>query len=226
MKNPASLLPKKPAKPSETPIQIGFAESMQRWKRDGGRLYRLLGFKPFAVALAAVLILLLWADESGKRISATQKRYGEESLEYQRMKALVDMRKKIDEALKRDSARLPQEQSRAFVADNVDAAAVILMGELQGRLAAVKIENPQITPVIGSLKGHPAGAVAAVDLEFAAVPEQVVNWIDGMNASQRLSRVAEIRLEGDPAVELPKLKVRARVEALYMAPEPKVRKPK
>ncbi|MFC4161836.1 hypothetical protein [Chitinimonas lacunae] len=221
MKNPPSQPPKKPAKPAEVPIQVGFAESMQRWKRDSGRLYHLLGFKPFAVALAALLILLLWVDESSKRIDATQKRFSTESVEYRRMKALVDMRKKIDEALKRDSTRLPQEQARAIVAENVDAAAVMLLGELQGRLGGVKIENPQLTPLTGSVKGHPASPVVAVDAEFAAVPEQVVHWIDSIQTSQRLMRIAEIRLEGDPAIELPKLKVRARVEALYMAPEVK-----
>lgn len=190
------------------------------WQRDLTRLYGLLGFKSLVIALAVVLGAALWLQGSNQRLTSLSKKQSSLQRELVQMKALVALRKKIDESLANAQAQMLTEQGRGVLAVSPEVAAANWQTELQAQLSGFQVSDVRLT-LAEPEKSPPFGPVISYTAEFAAVPEQLVRLIQGLTSANRLVRITELQLDINREQEWPRLKVRMSLEALYFQPEGK-----
>lgn len=168
----------------------------------------------------ALLGLALWLDGVSTRLTKLQKSRSELSLDVAKMQALVNIRKKIDAALKTTQEQAQTETQRGFNNPSPEEGATQWQSELQAQLAGLKIKDAQLLPAEPP-KQQPLGPMVYLSGTFSAVPEQVVSLIQTMAATKRLYRVSELQLDVSPELDWPRLKVNMKVEGMYFPPEVK-----
>lgn len=170
--------------------------------------------------LVAGLGLALWMDGVSTRLGKLQKSRSELTLDVGKMQALVNIRKKIDAALKATQEQAQTETLRGFSNATPEEGATQWQSELQAQMAGLKIKDAQLLPSEPPKK-QPLGPMVYLSGTFSAVPEQLVSLIQMMTATKRLYRVSEMQLDASSEQDWPRLKVSMKVEGMYFPPEVK-----
>ncbi len=166
-----------------------------------------------------MLGVAVWGDGVQQRVSALKQNREELSREVAKMKAKVELKKKIDDALAAAKLQQGGNEARSFVAAPPEVLVGPWQQEIQSQAAALKIADMQATAVEVDAK-NPIAPALALDLTFTAIPQQVVELVKSLTETTRLQRVTELDLDVGTAAP-PYLSVRMRVVGMYFPPAPK-----
>jgi hypothetical protein len=207
------------AKPKQAiePI-IADQQPWLRWQRDVRRFAILLGFRPIGLALIVLLGVYLWFDDSWSSLAGQRKEHADIAAEVARMRALAAMRTRIENNLRSAEPEFESNRQRGLQGATLDDAVAAWRSDCQALLANQHIEGAVFTPAVRPK--DPGGlAVAALNVEFFAVPEQLVALNDAIQHSGKLIRLASLDTVPDSSVQPPRLQIKMRIEAAYFAPK-------
>jgi hypothetical protein len=210
--------PKKPA--SAELRMIKTPAPWQRLRLQATRLAGQIGFKPMAGVLIVVLLAALWLDDATDKLATERRANASISTEVAKMQALTALKTKIEQGLKDSIPLYDQARQRGLNAPTLDAAIDSWKAELFAGLQGLRIEDPVFDVPQLPAKSR-ASDLAVLDVDFNAVPDQVLGVVDQIEKSDRLVRIAALDLTAEPDATNPHLHVHARLEAHYFAPESK-----
>jgi hypothetical protein len=207
---------KQPSQPTE-PL-IADKLPWQRWRRDGRRLAALVGFKPMGIAAIVLIVVFIWFDDVTRAVASARHDYNETAAELSHMKTLAGMRSRIEGGLKTAGPELEQARARGLAGGSLDEATATWRGECQAAIQAQNIMDVTIAPAPASKRASTL-PVAALDIEFSAVPQQLLTVGDAIEHGAHFTRVAKLDLVPDPTLSSPRLHVKMRLEAPYFPPK-------
>ncbi|MBV8465900.1 MAG: hypothetical protein JO218_08130 [Burkholderiales bacterium] len=207
---------KQPSQPIE-PL-IADKAPWQRWRRDGRRLSMLLGFKPMGIAAIVLIVVFMWFDNATRAVANARHDHDETMTELSHMKALAGMRNRIEAGLKTAAPELEQARARGLAGGSLDEATAVWRGECQATIQAQNIMDVTVASAPASKRASTL-PVAALDVEFTAVPQQLLSVGDAILHGAHYTRIATLDLVPDLTLSSPRLHVKMRLEAPYFPPK-------
>jgi hypothetical protein len=189
---------------------------MRAFRREWRRIYSLYGFRPFGLLLAALLVVVVVADQFSTDFAEQDEARQKLEREVGGMRQKLGRQKQIEIALQTNQARLDSAAGRLFSGAAPQQAAVDMAAGVDKWLAASTIKSNGSSPQAPQVRGDVTYLL--VDASMNLLPQQLIRLLQDLPSGPFALRLNELELRVSDPEAPSELQARARFEGLYLPP--------